>query len=948
MEASLFSQVDQVYVINLRRRPDRRLKLQARLRPYEGKITWIDAWNGQLPANQLEYKSVIRQLEASNIYTEDDFTKFKQWTFQPGALGCLKSHLNCILDAVENEYQTILVLEDDILIHQSINEQWAQATFTLPTDWQLAYLGKKQGPGELEWVNNKWYRANKTTWASHAWLIKSTFFEVLIGQYNKYNNSVDNMVKDLVDQYPIYVYQEDLFITTYDSDIRPILNHEHQHFDKWQWPLDKYLNDDKQQNIQQIIIWGFTPGTNQNHTHTYIHQNIYQTFKAMFPHLRVIHQDDKLIDPDQLDTWDYSLYFVSPTHGCSEHIPILDNSLYIIHIDDDPTNQGDPDDRFSQIVNDHRGLYLACRHPPFQFQPEKRMLTLPWAANLITDNNPYQIHRNMLQQFYQVPHKSLPIKPKLVYFGSVWSGNIDIIRELVIVSKEHNYNLQLIGRIAPVYYRDLKEINPDLALTPYYKYRRRDSFEEVLKNLGPVIILSIQGQEHLNDYLSCRLFSNIAHGHLGISNNPLVEKVFPDNLIVYHSEIKELLKATFNIIEDTSYKVKLQQQLLEVFFHHTYYNRITSYIDSLEKLISSRQNMIRIPKAIDGLSRQYLMVLGFQRSGSSAMMDLFGQFTNICSLPEIYQGGKVGLNSQLLNKIRKEKDLNSETTDEMIMHQKEFVDFRDEGHYSGLLNYLEQHVDQPLIAFKIFPDNVLHITNILEMACHPNFIPIILWRDLAEVYTSWKLANQTGHYANVDYKSEKITFDEKDFQPLAYMYREWYQTLINHFHQTSTKYYSFNYEQLCDNEVFTKKLEEFGLDIGLDFGNLVSNEIRPKQGSSRWQDHVNNISEMESYLANPNYQIKWKRQIKEDYTATIPIATHIEPIRNINLPYLPYQLPYGKDEPEEESEEESKETNDEVNDQENQGNDLPYVLSSWLNNLKRFLYNTFNWFLNKF
>jgi len=115
---------DQVYVINLDSRPDRMKQVNELLSQYK-----------------INYKRI------SGVYLKDKYTDVinkKTNTSSLGHLGCILSHVKCCKDALDNNYNKILVLEDDItFIENHINIINFQKLYNeiQTIDWNIFYLG---------------------------------------------------------------------------------------------------------------------------------------------------------------------------------------------------------------------------------------------------------------------------------------------------------------------------------------------------------------------------------------------------------------------------------------------------------------------------------------------------------------------------------------------------------------------------------------------------------------------------------------------------------------------------------------------------------------------------------------------------------------------------------------------------------------------------------------
>ena len=120
----LHKEFDKIYVINLDSRPDRMSVVKNIL---------------------LKYK--IKYERYSAVYLKDNYTDVINSTTQTsslGHLGCILSHVYCCKDAVKNNYNKILVLEDDItFIEDHINKINFKELYDELShiDWSMFYLG---------------------------------------------------------------------------------------------------------------------------------------------------------------------------------------------------------------------------------------------------------------------------------------------------------------------------------------------------------------------------------------------------------------------------------------------------------------------------------------------------------------------------------------------------------------------------------------------------------------------------------------------------------------------------------------------------------------------------------------------------------------------------------------------------------------------------------------
>jgi GR25 family glycosyltransferase involved in LPS biosynthesis len=167
----LFDRFDKVYCINLDKRPDRLENFESQVKKYDlGNYTRISAVDGE-SINVSEYTN----------------------TLKPGELGLILTNLEIVKDAKNNNYNTILILEDDcVFTDEIINIQ--EYFEKLPSDWEMLYMGGNhnthvgmQGP---IYVNEKVVRIH-STYTTHFVAIKNNLFDHLQVILSKYKEPLD-------------------------------------------------------------------------------------------------------------------------------------------------------------------------------------------------------------------------------------------------------------------------------------------------------------------------------------------------------------------------------------------------------------------------------------------------------------------------------------------------------------------------------------------------------------------------------------------------------------------------------------------------------------------------------------------------------------------------------------------------------------------------------------
>lgn len=200
---------DQVYLLNLDRRPDRLDKVSQKLLKLNIKFKRFSAVDG----NSLEDIIGSRSLE----------NKF--------ALACLLSHIEIIKDAKLNNFKKILIIEDDVLISEKFNEH-LQKIKSLNDDWKMLYFGCSQyNPKNLKFIDNRSrsFYFCKESLGTFFYAIRSDVYDEIINQFEELKNknalvSIDLLLSRFI-QPKIYnkcfcMYPNIVIADVSESDIR--------------------------------------------------------------------------------------------------------------------------------------------------------------------------------------------------------------------------------------------------------------------------------------------------------------------------------------------------------------------------------------------------------------------------------------------------------------------------------------------------------------------------------------------------------------------------------------------------------------------------------------------------------------------------------------------------------------------------------------------------------
>ena len=166
--------IDKIYLINMKEDKNR-----------------LDIINKKFSKLNLNYQ-LIEGVNGKNIYNE-----YKDLTsISPGQLGCLLSHINILKDAEKNNYENILIFEDDILFLKKFKYNMHKIFNIIlknEKEFDIIYLGCSQ---KHEWedisIKNNYYKGYKMD-GTFAMIINKRIFSNVINISNKLELPIDRV-----------------------------------------------------------------------------------------------------------------------------------------------------------------------------------------------------------------------------------------------------------------------------------------------------------------------------------------------------------------------------------------------------------------------------------------------------------------------------------------------------------------------------------------------------------------------------------------------------------------------------------------------------------------------------------------------------------------------------------------------------------------------------------
>jgi glycosyl transferase family 25 len=146
------------------------------------------------------------------------------WTHTAGAYGCLRSHLDAVIDARRIGAESVLVFEDDVVFDHDLQEKFGRSIHELPDDWDMLFFGAlhKDDPIPVSERLVKLTRANST----YAYALRNTVFDAFIDINERAADVLDNNNYALQETFNCYCFMPHLaWVETGYSDAQRRLEH---------------------------------------------------------------------------------------------------------------------------------------------------------------------------------------------------------------------------------------------------------------------------------------------------------------------------------------------------------------------------------------------------------------------------------------------------------------------------------------------------------------------------------------------------------------------------------------------------------------------------------------------------------------------------------------------------------------------------------------------------
>ncbi len=189
---------NKVLIINLERRPDRKKNITQKI-----------------IKNNINQYEIINAVDGRDVNIQNEYTYlFKNKNthiVNSGHYACLLSHINTIKYAKKNNFNSIMILEDDVIFDDNFMELINK--IDVP-DFDILYIGGITN--ELKFFPDGWGKCDEIMGA-YAYIIKSHMYDIILNLVSDKKYCIDIAFNEyIIKKYKVYILN-DLIKTNLDS-----------------------------------------------------------------------------------------------------------------------------------------------------------------------------------------------------------------------------------------------------------------------------------------------------------------------------------------------------------------------------------------------------------------------------------------------------------------------------------------------------------------------------------------------------------------------------------------------------------------------------------------------------------------------------------------------------------------------------------------------------------
>jgi len=175
-----------IIVISLERAKERRERIKTQFQKLNLEAIIMDAVDGQ---NLSEI-----QLNKS-IYNPNGWRDGEK--FKPGEIGCIMSTINAIKLAKENNWEEVIIMDDDVVISEDFQKGIKFLSRIVPGDWQHIFLGghiyMNPAPVFQPAAIPSYFKVS----GSYCYILRETAYDILLEELSLFELPVDDAIEKI-------------------------------------------------------------------------------------------------------------------------------------------------------------------------------------------------------------------------------------------------------------------------------------------------------------------------------------------------------------------------------------------------------------------------------------------------------------------------------------------------------------------------------------------------------------------------------------------------------------------------------------------------------------------------------------------------------------------------------------------------------------------------------
>jgi len=249
--------VDEVYVVNLDKRPDRLANFDRQAKALNFTYKRFSAVDGRDPKLYMSWLKYAQK----GLVTSEDRKLARKAIQSSGALAYLETYIQIIEEAKSKKYEKIALFDDDSLFHKDFNFYFSEFLQEIPKQhFDLYLLGQVDWPHKPKKEHSVFKSPNQSGSGSWAIILHKNSFDPFLNLLRERNSPVDGIpLRQFFNPNQAIVATKDLVIANVsDSDIRG--ERDDQAFLKRQgWDFRKHfqLSNSEDFNFETIHKQGF-------------------------------------------------------------------------------------------------------------------------------------------------------------------------------------------------------------------------------------------------------------------------------------------------------------------------------------------------------------------------------------------------------------------------------------------------------------------------------------------------------------------------------------------------------------------------------------------------------------------------------------------------------------------------------------------------------------------